>query len=206
MDYLGIIILFIILSLCYVIARSIAFTTRNIEKSKNSFIAREAKANSTRRQDISQLKYIEIDMGKIPVDTAKAVGCTKIIEELEALCHKKILNLSMYSNTDLKLMYGPANLEELSICDNNFTELIRLLNTLAKELINEPNNAEATITLLEYAVEIGSDITATYVMLGQLYRDKGDSEKLNRLIKNARKITSLSGKTIVSRLTQIKQN
>ena len=47
---------------------------------------------------------------------------------IEALKEKKILNLSGFTNTDLKLEYGVGNLTELTDYDNNYVTLSRSLH------------------------------------------------------------------------------
>ena len=50
----------------------------------------------------------------------------------------------MYTNTDLKMMYGPANLDTLSACDDAYADLILLLNKIGKTLLeaNDASSAE----------------------------------------------------------------
>ena len=55
---------------------------------------------------------------------------------IEALKEKKILNLSGFTNTDLKLEYGVGNLTELTDYDNNYVTLSRSLARIA-ELLTE---------------------------------------------------------------------
>ena len=84
----------------------------NLEK---QFWDREHSANFTRKKDISNLNYLIITEDKIPQNLT-----TDAKKSLETLCGQKMLNLSSMSNTDLKLEYGVANLDELSACDDRF--------------------------------------------------------------------------------------
>lgn len=43
-----------------------------------------------------------------------------------------MLNLSSMSNTDLKLEYGVANLDELSACDDRFPHLNEMLPSMPR--------------------------------------------------------------------------
>jgi hypothetical protein len=126
-----------------------------------------------------------------------------LADELYALAGKKILNLSMYTNTDLKMTYGPANLDTLSACDDAYADLILLLNKIGKTLL-EANDVSSAEQFLSYAVSIGSDITASYTMLATIYANKHDTDHLDELIRKAESITSLSGKTIQIKLHSIK--
>ena len=122
---------------------------------------------------------------------------------LVTLSERRIINLSMYTNTDLKEAYGPANLEELSGYDENYTILIRTLNKIGSALMDADDKSHAS-EFLSFAVEIGSDITETYVRLGQYYADMGTEDLLDALIDRASEIKTLSGATIRSKLDSIK--
>ena len=89
----------------------------NLEK---QFWDREHSANFTRKKDISNLNYLIITQDKIPQNLT-----TDAKKSLETLCGQKMLNLSSMSNTDLKLEYGVANLDELSACDDRFSTFER---------------------------------------------------------------------------------
>lgn len=203
MYYIGSIFVFILLSFLFLVWRSASANNRNLDKARKAFLEREQKANSVRRADISSLPYVQIPLDKLPLDVICEIGEQASADHLRELSEKKILNLSMYTNTDLKMMYGPANLDELTECDNNFTTLITLLNKLA-ELMMDADKTAAAKSLLEYAVCIGSDITATYVRLAELYAADNKVTLLDGLIRNAERMTSLSAPTIVAKLNSIK--
>lgn len=86
----------------------------------------------------------------------------------------------MYSNTDLKLMYGPANLNELSECDNNYHLLSdTLLNYAERE--NTLQRYEAAISILEYAMSLRIDSSRIYLMLARLYDEQNTPEKIQNI-------------------------
>ena len=186
MHYITIIICCSFLALCFVVSRNVSRFKKTHVQSRESLLERESEANSVRKADISTLPYIEIPLDTLPVDTLSACGHSGLADELYALAGKKILNLSMYTNTDLKMMYGPANLDTLSACDDDYADV---------------SSAEQ---FLSNAVSIGSDITASYTMLATIYADKHDTDHLDELIRKAESITSLSGKTIQIKLHSIK--
>ena len=87
--------------------------SRKSDSAKASFWAREARANTVRRKDISNLNYINIPDSVIPSD----ISDDEINEYRTTLLNlqaRKILNLSGLTNTDLKEKYGVANLSALS--------------------------------------------------------------------------------------------
>ena len=106
----------------------------NIKK----FWEREQKANATRKKDISTLKYIEWDT-TLPVKENSTLLSDILKNNPEAdsaynkiisVKDKNIINLTEYSNTDLKLKYGVANLEALTEYEDNYTLLIKNLAVL----------------------------------------------------------------------------
>lgn len=203
MAYANLIIIMGTLFFAYNIARANSRFNKNTANSKKQMMERESQANSVRRADISSLDYLIVPIQELFLEQVSDAGFSDLANELKALSEKKIINLSQYSNTDLKLMYGPANLEELSQYDNNYTRLITLLNKISTKLL-EANLNDMAKAYLEYSVSIGSDITSTFVMLGELYAKSSDSAKLSKLIHTAEAITSLSGPGIVTKLNNIK--
>ena len=203
MHYITIIICCSFLALCYIVSRNVSRFKKSHGQSHEEFLEQESRANSVRKADISALPYVEIPLDELPLDALSACGCSALAEELRALASVKILNLSMYTNTELKLMYGPANLTALSDCDDAYTSLIMLLNKIGASLLeaDRPDDAEK---FLSFAISIGSDITTSYTMLATLYAKKHDINRIDRLIGNADSLTSLSGKTIQSNLRSIR--
>jgi len=204
LDHIGLISFFLVFSLCYIVARGISINNKAMSDRKNSFWNRELEANSVRRKDISGLDYI-VYPSHLPLDSLINIGRKDLADEFQTFSDKKIINLSGYSNTDLKLMYGPANLNDLSSYDENFTSFIRLLNNIGNALLDaDTTDDTATRQFLEYSVSIGSDISATYINLAEIYIKHGEDDKLNDLINKAESLTSLSGPVIVTKLNNIK--
>ena len=203
MHYITIIICCSFLALCYVVSRNVSRFKKTHGQSHEEFLEQESRANSVRKADICALPYVEIPLDELPLDALSACGYSALAEKLRALASVKILNLSMYTNTELKLMYGPANLTALSDCDDAYTSLIMLLNKIGASLLeaDRPDDAEK---FLSFAISIGSDITTSYTMLATLYAKKHDINRIDLLIRIADSLTSLSGKTIQSNLRSIR--
>lgn len=186
-------------------------STKSHDNKEKAFWDREAKANEVRRQDISKLNYISIpdnlpliNSGIESLDTfAREDGkLGRALQNIEKLKSKKILNLTGFSNTDLKLSYGVANLTELTEYDDNFTELAKALAMAGHELLelNAPSLAEI---YLSFGIDIGSDITSNYVDMGIIYAASEDYESIKQLITKAEKLNSLSKDSIIRQLTDI---
>ena len=126
----------------------------------------------------------------------------RALQTIENLKSKKILNLTGYSNTDLKLSYGVANLTELTEYDDNFTDLAKALAMAGHELLelNAPSLAEI---YLSFGIDIGSDITSNYVDMGIIYAAKDDFESIKSLISKAKELNSLSKDSIIRQLNDM---
>lgn len=204
MNSIGITII-ILFALCLIVAFAVSRGKYTERENREAFLERESRANSVRRADISSLDYIRVPLERLPLDAARQAGYSELCDKLTQLAGNRILKLSQYTNTDLKLMYGPANLDDLCRYDDNYTELIRLLDKLA-ECMLETGDAEHARLFLEYAVSIGSDISKTYVHLGELYADEKNTALLDDLIRKAQNLPGLSGPVIINKINSIKSN
>lgn len=156
-------------------------TNRLENKNREKFWEKEARANKTRKTDISDLDYITIPVDKLPTDDHSDPAIKSYRDTIVSHSNKKILNLSGFSNTDLKLEYGAANLGLLSEYDNNFIIMVTNLNKWAERLYNigYPDEAAA---VLETAVECRSDTHKTYELLARIYSEQGMKDKIASLI------------------------
>ncbi|MEY8390973.1 hypothetical protein AALA98_06300 [Lachnospiraceae bacterium 45-W7] len=175
------------------------------QAAEDAFWKRENDANLTRRQDISHLDYIDFSGVTLPFALFQDDLLKQCEAQVLALKEKKILNLTGISNTDLKLKYGPANLPELTQCDQNFTLLARTLNTWGQRL-NELSHTEEAVCVLAFAVSIKSDIRATWQLLAQLYAASGDYAKIQEMKTAASDLNSLTKQPILAMLEQYPDN
>ena len=125
--------------------------------------------------------------------------------ELCKLADSRILNLTGISNTELRLTYGTANLDPLTAYDQNFTTLIRSLQKWGTLLVNADRKQDA-VTVLSYAVTIGSDIAGTYALLARLYKEQGYLSKIEELKCFAEELTTLMKPSILRDLDQIAES
>lgn len=154
----------------------------NEEKEQmEKFWAKETQANQTRKQDISNLPYIEIPLSEFPLGICDSSYCKRLEEQLKDLSGRKILNLSGISNTDLKLKYGVANLSVLTECDQNFTRLSNLLFNYGKALHDEGFAPEA-VRVLEYGISIKADMSRMFLLLASIYKEENNTDKIRELI------------------------
>lgn len=175
---------------------------------KDAFWKREEEANHTRRKPLDNLPYITIPLEELPLAchiTDDAAANEVISEEckeiLRSLSTQKIVNLTGYTNTDLKLSYGTANITCLTEYDQNYTLLVSTLQKWAEALYRGGAKKECR-QVLEYAVSIGTDVSHTYFLLADLYDEEGESDLKCSLIEKASGLSSLSSKVIVRTLQE----
>ena len=118
---------------------------------------------------------------------------------LVRLSSDKMLNLSGITNTELKLEYGAANLDELSSYDANFTEFVSAVNTYAQELL-AADQKDTAKDLLELAVSFHADAISIYTTLADLYKEAGQTGHIQDLISSAEEINTLARNIIIENL------
>ena len=173
-------------------------------REKDAFWEREARANATRRKPIDHLDYIKVPDNlpwTLHTDIDEIASYANIISELKS---DKILNLTGYSNTDLKLEYGAPNITELSRYDQNYTTLVTTLQKWADALSDLGNEDEA-FKIMEFMVSTGCDIGKTYRLLGKKYLKENDQDSFDKLILTVSNTKSLNKDHIIDSLKEMKK-
>ena len=181
------------------VKRSLA--SRQEKATIDSFWNREDRANSTRKQDISQLEYITIPLDSLPFKETNDTKLSEYQETVKNLAEYKILNLTGISNTDLKLQYGAANLEVLSLADQRFTTLARTISGWGNYLYDRGYIPEAR-QVLEFGISCRTDVSANYITLAKIYKES-DPERIAALKETAESLNSLTKNSIIERLEEI---
>lgn len=195
-----------ILGLFIIFLATISFyrkrSDRRQQETTESFWAREQEANLVRRKDISGLPYISIPFEDFSIGAFSDAKLTEAEQVLKSFRDKKILNLTGQTNTDLKMQYGPANLPTLMECDQNFTDMLLALTDYSNRLI-ELEHMNAAIPVLEFCVNVSSDVSSHYVTLANYYKANGQSMKLNDLREKASSLNSLTKTSILQKIDAI---
>ena len=195
--FIGAFILFTI-----IISYNLKKQARKKRRDEEDFWARESRANSVRRKSLDGLVYIPVPLEQLPThllnDNSTVLEC---IETLEALSSQKIVNLTGWSNTDLKLEYGTANITALSEYDQNYTLLVRTLQKWADELIAAGFRKEAAV-IMEFAVSTNTDVSSTYYQLADYWASRGERFRIEQLIRTAEGLRSSSRNTIIRHLKE----
>lgn len=203
MDKFGPIIILCTIIIGFVIFYERKKSDRNQAEGSRKFWEREEKSNFTRKKDISFLNYITIPLDKLPMVSVDDDEITEYQQTVTHLSQCKILNLTGYSNTDLKLEYGVANLTILTEYDNNYNTLINVLAKWGHRLFQLNMESDA-VTVLEYGISIGTDVSRNFYLLADYYQQKGEASEIDRLIAEADKITTLMKPSILKKLNEIR--
>lgn len=164
---------------------------------KQSFWEKERQANSTRRQPLDGLPYIRISAESLHVDLLPDNERADEYKEIfRSLSESQIVNFTGITNTDLKLKYGAPNIDLLTRYDQNFTLLARTMQQWAS-LLYENGYAKEAREILEMAVSIKTDISGSYKLLCQIYREENTPEKIKELYPAAESLNSIMKNTIV---------
>lgn len=198
-----IIVLPSIMVLIWVLHHNIKKNHCSDKEALSSFLEKEDKANASRKKDISNLDYIQVPLDSFPFDITlndekKQIKILEYKKQIYKLSESKMLNLIGISNTELKEKYGVANLELLTTYDMNYANYLRNLQLFAECIYEE--YPEKAVSILEYCISIGTDISGTYDLLGHYYVEHNAKEKLENLYNLIPVKDSISGKVIINKL------
>ena len=186
-----------------IIAHNVRKSQRIQAEAEKSFWERERLANETRRKSLDGLDYIKIPLDTLPMHTmekdAEVAQCIQTIQELSLL---PIVNLTGFSNTDLKLEYGTANITVLTEYDQSYTLLVNTLQRWAN-LLFQAGYISETRQVLEFAISTRTDVSASYDILARIYLQNGEPDKLESLRETADTLNSLNKKVILRHLQEL---
>ncbi len=188
------------------ISYNIKRQARRKDSGERDFWKRESLSNSVRRKSLDGLDYIHIPLESFPThlldDDPEVMDCINIIESLTS---QKIVNLTGWSNTDLKLEYGTANITLLSEYDQNYTLLVRTLQKWADALQQAGYGSEAVL-LMRFAVSTRTDVSRTYYQLAEFWASHGEAFRIEELIRTAESLQSSNREAILRHLKQLREN
>ncbi len=166
---------------------------------EEAFWDKELKANSTPKKDIDNLNYITIPLEKFPSDFTSDAELLDIVDKLNVLSSERILNITGISNTDIKLSYGVGNFDKVSKYGDNFDTLTVLINQYAKKAL-ELNREDIALPVLEFAIGIKTDISESYTLLADIYKENEKKEKLEYLIEQVNTSNLLLKQSILNQI------
>ena len=209
---------------------------RNTSTWDTAYWEKEKKANFVRKKDISQLDYLRVKEEELPFNPDATGEELEKQEQIRALLDKKMINLSHMTNADIKLNYGTANFSTLSVYDQNYLTFMRNLglwgtylweqakkdtdtDTLGdapEDLLSAPRKQELSSQgkdytkrakqILEYAINLGSDISSTYLTLAQIYLMEEQLDRIQELIQRVEGSDFYLKDSLVKQLKSVMQH
>ena len=153
------------------------------QKASDEFWAREEEANNTRKKDISHLPLLQVSVSDIPHIDTPDEEIEYNMGRIEKIIQSPMLDLSEYTNTDLKLEYGVANFNLLSEYDENYSHFLIALTNLARAYARQEHTQTAIDTYL-LALDYGSQKISDYKELAALFLQQEKPEEVNALIQS----------------------
>jgi len=139
------------ITLCILLSIKLYVAKTHQDMISVSIHEKENKSFNIENKDISKLDFISIDE-ILPSQISNDPYLNDLHNKLIKLSRKKILNLTGYTNTELRYMYGTNNLTFLAECDNNFYKLCVLIHKIGKYLYEKGDIPEVK-RLYEFAVK-----------------------------------------------------
>ena len=152
------------------------------KKASDDFWAREEEANHTRKKDISHLPLLEVKESEIPMSDSSDESILYYIDHIREIIKMPMIDLSEYSNTDLKLAYGVANFNILSEYDENYNTFLLTLSNLARSYSRADLYKEAK-ACYELALYYGSKKRSDYTDLAEVYLKLDTPELITTLVR-----------------------
>lgn len=180
-------------------------STRKYERESRAFWDREDEANHTKNKDISSLPLFCPNKDDIPMPKTEDENITYYQEKVQSSLTKPMMDLSQFTNTDLKLAYGTGNFKTLSEYDENFNDFLMNLSNLGKSYRTAGMLSESAGTY-EQCIASGSDKSTDYKALAYAYAMMGNHGKLQDLISSAERSELPRKTTLVESLRTIQHD
>lgn len=158
---------------------------KKMEARSEAFLKREMEANTTRKKEIEPELFFTPDTSGLPfreyAENEKSL--TRRQNNVKKYASKKMLRFKQpYNNTELKLRYGIANLENIIQYESNANAYIYALIEWSQALLDSPYHDDAE-TILQESIRLGSDYSKSYLLLISFYKEKKDYESI-RVLRN----------------------
>lgn len=170
---------------------------RRMDQSDSDFWQKESAANQVRKVPRDTLPYIKVPLDQFPLGKYPDDALAECEDALLTLSEKEILNLTGKTATQLKETYGAANLSFVDQCDMNYTELAKTIAAYGARLY-ELGFEDDAVTVLEFGIDILTDISSNYKLLAMLYQKRNQPEKIGQLKTAAGRLDSLMKNSILN--------
>lgn len=183
---------------------------RIIKHSKEQFLKDEQEASFFRAHEIESSRYIVPDISKFPlmdesqIKTKEDEYAYTIQQEVLTKSHKAMAHFEE-GNLELKKMYGAAHLEFIAQSEENYNSFLQSLQAWAKALVDADNKTAAT-QVLEQGIAIGLDLSSSFILLADLYKDSHNTQELLKLLQLTKESKNITMGKVVTYIENIIQN
>lgn len=178
---------------------------RKQERISQEFWDREEEANHTKNKDISDLPMYCPDAEQIPMPETDDENITYYQGKVRESVSKPMMNLSGFTNTDLKLAYGTGNFNTLSEYDTNFNAFLMDMSNLGKAYFTAGRLEEAA-AVYQLCLASGLKKSTDYQALARVYVAMGRAGKITDLITEAEQSDLPRKASLVETLSSIQKD
>ena len=151
-----------------------------LQDAKNRrFLEEEQAANSARKREIEPELYFEANLELLP-----HIPESDPHKVLRASRRTMIRFAEPLSNVELKKMYGVAQLESITLYEENFHDFLKALGEWAKAL-REAGDTNGALQVLAYAIGLGSEFRGAYKLAAEIFSERNDLRSLEQLLQAA---------------------
>ncbi|MCQ2911029.1 MAG: hypothetical protein MJ244_02475 [Clostridia bacterium] len=185
-----------------IIGSSIASYVQGKDKKKiKEFLREENKTYIKSKDELNKIHFVEINFNDIKFKP-KSVKAKEDVKALLSYQNLKLANFKDVSNSELKKTFGSNNFKEVLEYQNNYDDMFKQLRITTESLIKD-NDDKSAISLLNYSINMGSDVTKDYTMLADLYAKNKMRMEMFELIDNVRTNKNLSQQKIMNHIKEL---
>lgn len=200
-------ILFVIFILIF--QHNLRKQSTTLEKSRKEFWELEEKSYFSRKEPIEPELFLKTNSESLPKNSREFFqekgkeSLFLVQEKCFEVSALPMINLSDTLNSQVRLKYGAANLGLIQNYEINYNSYLTHLYKLGKGYSDMGLDNDA-ILFLEEAINLCSESSDHYILLGQLYKRTNDHKKLDALYQNAQGLNTITKNKVVSALDQLK--
>lgn len=175
----------------------------NDKRKVKEYLKQENQTYIKPKSALNDIKFIDVNFNDINFN-AKDDNAKEEINKLLAFKDLKIASFKGMTNNDLKKEYGTNNFDDVLEYQNNYEELLNQLRVTSEVLIKDEDEKSA-MKLLNYAVDLGDDVTKSYTMLADLYAKNKLRKEMYHLVDTVRSNKNLSQQKIMSYISKLEK-
>ena len=179
MNWVNIVLLIASIILIIVVA---IMTKRHgkLQDAKNRrFLEEEQAANTARKREIEPELFFYADLENLPpVDESDPHRVLRTSK-------RTMIRFEVpESNVELKRRYGVAQLDSITLYEENYHDFLKSLGDWAQALHGE-GNVDGALQVLDYAIGLGSEFRGTYRLAADIYASERNAYALEQLLQIA---------------------